>query len=425
MSELRSALFIDFDNVFLGLRELDPKAAESFATNPRMWLDWLASGGERQGEPRRRFLVLLCYLNPRSFGQYRPFFTQSGFRVVDCPPLTASGKTSADIYMVLDILDTLAHPTRYEEFVIASADADFTPVVQRLRANDRLSTLVTAGPASIAYRSVSDSIVFPDQLVDVLTHEVVDAVEEDSEVGNDQRDGESSEGDLPDFVYEQTAKTAAAAIREGVSRAEGPVQAPAVAHLAQAASPTVLETRWAGSGSFGAFLSKHVPELVFARRPAPGYLFDPERHSEADLPGDSESSVGLDGTPARVARVTGASPITGNQYRLLFEQLAVAMGEGVYSRNELSKVVRDRTAAGGERVPRNAVNFVIQGLLYSGFGLPANATAEVLSRAFLKNVLALCDNAELQLSEPEVLEVTRWLTGRDSIADDQPDEASA
>jgi hypothetical protein len=170
-------------------------------------------------------------------------------------------------------------------------------------------------------------------------------------------------------------------------------------------------------------VSKHVPDLVFARRPAPGYLFDPERHSEADLPAVVESGVGIDGTLARVARVTGASPISEDQYRLLFEQLAVALGESVYSRNELSKVVRDRTAAMGERVPRNAVNFVIQGLLYSRFGLPTNATAEVLSRAFLKNVLSLCNNADLELSQPEVSEVSRWLTGRDLGSGDEPQES--
>ena len=31
---LRTALFVDFDNVYIGLRRLDPDAAEAFATDP-------------------------------------------------------------------------------------------------------------------------------------------------------------------------------------------------------------------------------------------------------------------------------------------------------------------------------------------------------------------------------------------------------
>jgi uncharacterized LabA/DUF88 family protein len=54
--------------------------------------------------------------------------------VVDCPPLTQRGKTSADVYMVMDVLDALEHKTEFDEFIILSSDADFTPVLLRLRA---------------------------------------------------------------------------------------------------------------------------------------------------------------------------------------------------------------------------------------------------------------------------------------------------
>ena len=38
---VRSALFVDFDNIYLGLQREDPNAAEQFATNPSHWLHWL------------------------------------------------------------------------------------------------------------------------------------------------------------------------------------------------------------------------------------------------------------------------------------------------------------------------------------------------------------------------------------------------
>jgi hypothetical protein len=52
-------------------------------------------------------LIRRCYLNPQSFAKFRAFFILSAFEVIDCPPLTSRGKTSTDIHMVMDILDTL------------------------------------------------------------------------------------------------------------------------------------------------------------------------------------------------------------------------------------------------------------------------------------------------------------------------------
>ena len=123
---LRCAMFVDFDNVYLGLRRLDPEAAEAFATEPAHWLAQLTSATGLDGPFTRRFLVRACYLNPSVFSRFRPNFTRAGFQVVDCPSLTQQGKSSADINLVLDAVDALTAPTRYDEFVIVSADADFT-----------------------------------------------------------------------------------------------------------------------------------------------------------------------------------------------------------------------------------------------------------------------------------------------------------
>ena len=62
-----------------------------------------------------------------SFPFVRHHFLRAGFEVVDCPPLTAQLKNSADIRMVMDVRDILTHDTYFDEFVILSADADFTP----------------------------------------------------------------------------------------------------------------------------------------------------------------------------------------------------------------------------------------------------------------------------------------------------------
>ena len=68
--------------------------------------------------------------------------------------------------MVLDIVDTLEHATRFDEFIIFSGDADFTPLLQRLRAHDRRTAILAAGPAAQAYRSAADALIDADAFVE-------------------------------------------------------------------------------------------------------------------------------------------------------------------------------------------------------------------------------------------------------------------
>jgi hypothetical protein len=173
MSEKRAAgrrtcaLFVDFDNLYSGLRVQSLGAAEEFATNPGRWLAWLRHGVEAGAEPAdRRVLHLVCFLNPRAFGHYRDSFVRAGFTVVDCPPLTARNKTAADIHMAIAMLDTLAHPTHFDEFILMTGDADFLPVVTRLRSHDRLTLAVAGGPVAPCYRAVCDRLVDADTFME-------------------------------------------------------------------------------------------------------------------------------------------------------------------------------------------------------------------------------------------------------------------
>jgi len=168
----RCALIVDFDNIFLGLRAIDMASAERFATEPGRWLRWIDAGmpgGEEEvspAQPDRSLLIRRCYLNPNTFHSYRPYFTRSAFSVIDCPPLTTQGKTSSDIQMVMDILDILERHEHIEEFIIFSGDADFTPVLFRLRAHDRRTTVLTVGPAAAAYTSACDLVITEDRFIE-------------------------------------------------------------------------------------------------------------------------------------------------------------------------------------------------------------------------------------------------------------------
>jgi len=170
---LRSALFLDFDNIYLGLSQGGAGGEDEFARNPVRWLRWLEETVELSNcppspaeGPRRRILIRRCYLNPQSFHRSRPFFIRAGFEVVDTPALTAQGKTSADVQMALDMVDTLNHTTRFDEFIVFSGDADFTPVLRKLREHDRRTVVLATGPTAAAYRSVCDLVVDEERFVE-------------------------------------------------------------------------------------------------------------------------------------------------------------------------------------------------------------------------------------------------------------------
>ena len=168
-AHLRTALFVDFDNIYLGLQREDPVRPSSSPPIPRAGSSGCRTSCPTSGRAtarRRKILFRRCYLNPSQFGRFRPYFTRSAFEVVDCPPLTSGGKTSADIQMVMDILDALGHATRFDEFILLSGDADFTPVLLRLSKHDRRSAILAVGPASVAYKAACDLLIDQDTFLE-------------------------------------------------------------------------------------------------------------------------------------------------------------------------------------------------------------------------------------------------------------------
>lgn len=152
--EIYSALYIDFDNIYSRFLEQDGEAAKIFASMPQKWLRWLDTHALRilyNDRSHRRILKRICYMNPLRYHEYRPAFIRNAFQVIDCPPLTSRGKTSADIRLVMDCLDDLNHATYYEEFIIFSGDADFTPLLIRLQEHARRTLILTVGSSSPAY----------------------------------------------------------------------------------------------------------------------------------------------------------------------------------------------------------------------------------------------------------------------------------
>jgi len=397
---LRCALFVDFDNVFIGLQRLDPAAAEAFASSPAHWLTALETGSDADGEFSRRFLVRACYLNPSVFSQYRPNFTRAGFSVVDCPSLTQQGKSSADINLVLDAVDALSAQTRYDEFVILSADADFTPLALRCRAADRRVTIITAGPAASAYRAVADTVITADELA-----ELVKQPDQATPVATASPRSAAS----PPTSQPAPTSPARKAVLRLVRSADRPLTGSVVAQAAQKSDPTLLTSGWDGSGGFFPWLAQTIPELTASSKPAPGFIWDPKRFSEADLPG--ASAVDLPPLQRQVVDVTDIPNLPAEGYRVLLSALADDVRSDAFVRADTSRRVRDACQAAGAKIGRASVNTVINGVLYSGLDLTARPTTKKVAETWVDNVVGLCRGARMELGPQDVAAIRAWVGG--------------
>ncbi|HWJ85921.1 MAG TPA: NYN domain-containing protein [Cellulomonas sp.] len=423
---LRSALFVDFDNVYLGLLRIDPEAAEQFATEPGQWLDRLESGVDADGPFQRRFLVRLCYLNPAAFSQFRPNFLRAGFRVIDCPSLTQQGKSSADIYLVLDAVDAIAGVTHYDEFVIASADADFTPLALRCRAADRRVSIITAGPVAGAYRAVADTVVSADELAELVLPErsaTTPAATGEPELKDVPAPRTRAAAASPETSTKpatarkaKAPKTAPpvskarAVVVQRVRTSVRPLHASTVAQLAQNADDELASTNWAGAGSFLAWLARDVPEVASATKPAPGWVWDPARFGEADLPqpGGQVSSAKIS---RQVVAVTDTPGLTTAQYGTLLTALADDLAAEPFERVATSRRVREACQAAGAPVGRASVNVVLGGIVFAGLDLATAPSAQQCARAWADNVIGLCRGARMELSAADVAAIRSWVGG--------------
>ena len=395
---IRAAMFVDFDNVFTGLQALDPAAAKRFAEDPKHWADALSAAGS--GESTRGFLIRNCYLNPVVYSKYRTYWTRAGFRVIDCPSLTQRGKSSTDINLVLDAMDTLSGSGGIDEFFIASADADFTSLIQRFRAADKMTTVIAAGAVAFAYREMADNVVESHDFVAILNGTTVEPIHTVASV-QPQREGAPKS--------KPRAKTVSAAVREVcdfVRTAPGPVVGAMVAHRALTADPS-LKTDWGGYGKFGTWVAQ-IGQGVEYTATRGGWVWDAQRFSSDDLPSEADVESGIE---ERVARVTDVPALSAAQFRQMFLAMAARLREQPANRNELAKLVRDDCVTAGQPVSRGAVNFVIQGLGYVDFQLTDTATAEELAAAWTDDVEELCRVALMEFDDAERLALRRWASG--------------
>lgn len=124
IEEHKIALFIDFENIALGLRESGYKQFDINLVLARL----LEKG---------KVVVRRAYADWERYGQYKRAFHEAAIELIDVPLKAYSGKNSADIRMVVDALDLCYAKEFVTTFALCSGDSDFSPLVSKLRENDK------------------------------------------------------------------------------------------------------------------------------------------------------------------------------------------------------------------------------------------------------------------------------------------------
>jgi len=124
MDERRIAVFIDFENVAMGVRE-----SQYGNFDIELVLKRLVEKG--------KIMVKRAYSDWHRYTEFKRAFHQSAIELIDVPQNRYSGKNSADIRMVVDALDLAYQRDHIDTFVLVSGDSDFSPLVSKLRENGR------------------------------------------------------------------------------------------------------------------------------------------------------------------------------------------------------------------------------------------------------------------------------------------------
>ncbi|HEV2853153.1 MAG TPA: NYN domain-containing protein [Thermoanaerobaculia bacterium] len=123
-TERKIALFCDFENIALGVRDSDIGKFDITIVLERL----LEKG---------KIIVKKAYADWERYSDYKRTFHEAAIELIDIPQKFYSGKNSADIKMVVDAMDLSYSKEHLDTFVILSGDSDFSPLVSKLKENNK------------------------------------------------------------------------------------------------------------------------------------------------------------------------------------------------------------------------------------------------------------------------------------------------
>jgi uncharacterized protein (TIGR00288 family) len=122
--ERKIAVFCDFENIALGVRD-----SEISKFDIGLILERLLEKG--------KIIVKKAYADWERYSDYKRPLHEAAIELIDIPQKFYSGKNSADIKMVVDAMDMSYAKEHLDTFVILSGDSDFSPLVSKLKENNK------------------------------------------------------------------------------------------------------------------------------------------------------------------------------------------------------------------------------------------------------------------------------------------------
>jgi uncharacterized protein (TIGR00288 family) len=147
------AVFCDFENIAIGAREARYEKFDIKRVLERLLL-------------KGTIIVKKAYCDWERYREFKAAMHEAAFELIEIPHIRQSGKNSADIRMVVDALDLCYTKPHVDTFVLISGDSDFSPLVSKLRENNK--TVVGLGvkeSTSDLFISNCDEFIYYDDLV--------------------------------------------------------------------------------------------------------------------------------------------------------------------------------------------------------------------------------------------------------------------
>lgn len=145
------ALFCDFENIALGVKD-----AKYEKFDIALVLEKLLVKGS--------IVVKKAYCDWERYKSFKAPMHEAAFELIEIPHVRQSGKNSADIRMVVDALDLCYTKSHVDTFVLITGDSDFSPLVSKLRENNKLviAVGVKASTSDLLIRNCDEFIYYDD-----------------------------------------------------------------------------------------------------------------------------------------------------------------------------------------------------------------------------------------------------------------------
>jgi uncharacterized protein (TIGR00288 family) len=170
------AVFIDLENLAMGFQHQRKTRFEIEKV-----LERLVEKG--------KIIVKKAYCDWGRYQAYTSPFHEAGIELIEIPKRSQTGKNSADIRLVVDAMDLAWSKSHVDTFVIVSGDSDFSPLVSKLKENNKhVIGLGMKGSTSELLRDNCDEFIYYEDLERQEQEEQVAVAQLDSKLPERKRE---------------------------------------------------------------------------------------------------------------------------------------------------------------------------------------------------------------------------------------------